>query len=111
MSSDVSFFLHFVNGTYFDNSGRSAISPDGETIAVTNLYDGADCYLVQSQRHSMRIIDEIRTNVPIPVAFIDSGSFILLGGSTGTATIYDSRSGQPVQVLNHDCKLCCPRLL
>lgn len=83
-------------------SGRSALSPDGDLIAVTNLYDGVDWYTVKTRQCVHSSIDRVETNVPMPVIFIDRGSAILVGGSCGHAMICNTEGSDPISLLQHE---------
>jgi hypothetical protein len=80
------------------------LSPDGQLLAVTNLYDGVDFYDMKSRQQVRSFVDRIEKNVAIDITFIQKGAAILLGGSCGRATICDSKTGEEIIVLEHEGK-------
>lgn len=85
-------------------SGRSTISLDEKTLVVSNLYDGLDWYNIPDRVFSRAVPVRIVRNKPIPVLFIDNGNAIVVGGSSGTARILDSRTAETIQSLDHSGK-------
>jgi hypothetical protein len=102
----VSFFRYSSIFIFSIYSGRSALSPDGEFLVATNLYDGVDWYSIKSRMLVHSMVQRIETNVTIPVTFIDHGSAILVGGSCGHASICDANTGETIQELEHDGEFC-----
>ena len=72
---------------------------------ATNLYNGVDWYKLRSRTLTHLMVQRIEMNVIIPIAFIDQGSAILLGGSCGHASICDINTRETIQELHHDGKL------
>ncbi|KAF9786242.1 WD40-repeat-containing domain protein, partial [Thelephora terrestris] len=66
--------------------GRSCLSTNNGTIAVTNLFDGVDWYSIKSQRlvDSFRML--IEDNIVAPIIFDGTGSWIS-GGSCGAVRV------------------------
>ncbi|KAK0474491.1 hypothetical protein EDD18DRAFT_1367688 [Armillaria luteobubalina] len=82
--------------------GSSAMSTDGMLLAGTNLYDGINFYAFSVLRKQGDVIaDKILTNVIVPVRFIHDDEDILVGGSSGVATIMNIAVKQSVFILEH----------
>jgi hypothetical protein len=79
-------------------SGRSCLSVDHGTIAVTNLFDGVDWYDLASQG----VIDSLRIaivdNVITPI-ISDSVGSLIVGGSCGAVQVLQPFPAVVVQTL------------
>ena len=91
-------------------SGNSAMSPDGLIVATWNLYNGIDLFQLFSPLRLTRTLalpDNFsdNNNVALDLEFIDDGSHLLVGSSTGKPCIIDLSSGNKdaavVQILEH----------
>ncbi|KAI0363208.1 hypothetical protein BV20DRAFT_958773 [Pilatotrama ljubarskyi] len=80
-------------------SGRSTVSPDGRTLAVSNLYDGFDLYTVHDGKHMRTVEAEIRVNVPLPVLFIADDA-LLMGTSCGEVRVCKPSDLDVIQVFH-----------
>ncbi|KAI0748833.1 hypothetical protein C8Q74DRAFT_1212393, partial [Fomes fomentarius] len=83
-------------------SGRTAVSPDEELIAVSNLYDGFDLYRLEYQSHIRTIKVNMDINVPLPVVFLNGGAEVLVGSSCGDVRIHQTKTGNITQELEHN---------
>jgi len=84
------------------------LHPDGTTIAVSNLFDGVDWYSTSPPRHAYSVKIPISDNLPTPLSYIDNGSAILVGGTSGKAHIIDCKSLNVLQVLDHNGTVASP---
>ncbi|RDX40375.1 hypothetical protein OH76DRAFT_1299375, partial [Lentinus brumalis] len=80
-------------------SGRLAVSPNEELLAVSNLFDGFDVYRIKDQTHLFTISADTAVNIPLPVMFIHAGSALLTGSSSGQARICSAEDGSTIQTL------------
>ncbi|KAK0495731.1 hypothetical protein EDD18DRAFT_1106320 [Armillaria luteobubalina] len=87
--------------------GSLAMSMDGMLLTGTNLYDGINFYVFSVLRKQGDVIaDKILTNVIVPVHFIHDDEDILVGGSSGVASIMNITAKQPVFIFEHSiCEL------
>ena len=85
-------------------SGWSAISPEERHIVVTNLFDGLDFYSIANcaLSHSVPCPINQQNNALVPVVYSSDGSAIIVGGTSGSIRVLDSRSCETLQVLAHD---------
>lgn len=90
--------------TDFTCSGWSAISPGEKHIVVSNLFDGLDFYSIAdcTLSHSVPCPMNQQNNAPVPVLFSSDGSAVIMGGTSGSVRVLDSRSCETLQVLPHD---------
>ena len=86
--------------------GCFAVLPDKKTLAVMNLYDGIDWYLLDSNhfmddpfQHSLP--HPILENVILPVAFIYDGNAVLSGMSYRYAQIIDANTWTLIRRLSY----------
>lgn len=88
-------------------SGWSTISPGGENIVVSNLFDGLDFYSITGRdlSHSVPCPINQQKNSPVPVLFSGNGSTIIVGGTSGSVRVLDSSSCETLQILPHDGQL------
>ncbi|KAI0689981.1 hypothetical protein C8T65DRAFT_519269, partial [Cerioporus squamosus] len=82
-------------------SGRSALAPDGQFLAISNLYDGVDVYNGADAALLRTIPLDITDNIPLPVVFVDGGAKLIAGSSCGKVSICDVATGQVQLVLDH----------
>lgn len=94
--------IHRGTSTYHKPSGRSALHPNGSTIAVSNLFDGVDWYSISPQKHANSVKIPISDNLPTPLCYIHGGSALLVGGTSGKAHIIDCRSLNELQAMDHN---------
>jgi WD40 repeat protein len=93
-------------------SGWSAVSPDEKHIVVSNLYDGLDFYSISDRAlsHSVPCPINQQKNKPVPVVFSRDGEIVVVGGTSGSVKVLNSRSCETLQTLSHD-GWPCPRFL
>ena len=85
-------------------SGGSAISPDEQLIALSNLADGFECYTLSDQPERIYTIKpNTSESVPTSVLFDPNGS-IMFGGSSGAAYIASGTPPTVKQSLKYDGK-------
>jgi hypothetical protein len=70
-------------------------------VVVSNLFDGFDCYDIDSGEHLTNLPTPIIQNVPLPSVFIEDDQSILCGSSCGYALIYSGDMKSVIQVLRH----------
>ncbi|KAG2094663.1 WD40-repeat-containing domain protein [Suillus discolor] len=80
--------------------GGACFSADGR-VAVSNLFDGFDCYDINSGKHLANLPTPIIQSIPLPSVFIEGGQSILCGSSCGYALIYSGNMKSVLQVLRH----------
>ncbi|KAI6122950.1 WD40-repeat-containing domain protein [Pisolithus thermaeus] len=81
--------------------GAMHISPDGNTLVVSNLNSGFDIYCLNNCTLDRSILHPCH-GCKIPVAFIHGGFAILSGSSLGQVSIWDVSSRTLLQVLKHE---------
>lgn len=81
------------------------LSPDGRSILVSNLSSGMNTYSLDTLRvtGTYQYTINARTNFPLSVAYLRQGRFVTCGTHTGVIDIWDTKSGEVFQSLNHDC--------
>lgn len=89
------------------NSGRSCLSLDQTTIAITNLFDGVDLYSVADRRLVSSIKSPIAENVPVQVTFDRCGD-VAIGGSSGVIHVFQTSPPATVQKLELKSTLSHP---
>ncbi|KAF9778512.1 hypothetical protein BJ322DRAFT_1014643 [Thelephora terrestris] len=87
--------------------GWSAISPGEKHIVVSNLFDGLDFYSIANctLSHSVPCPINQQSNALVPVLYSSDGSAVIVGGTSGSVRVLDSRSCETLQVLSHDGQL------
>jgi WD40 repeat protein len=105
----VSMCNHIVqrSSAIFTCSGWSAISPGEKHIVVSNLFDGLDFYSIANctLSHSVPCPINQQSNALVPVLYSSDGSAVIVGGTSGSVRVLDSRSCETLQVLSHDGQL------
>ncbi|KAI0715186.1 WD40-repeat-containing domain protein [Earliella scabrosa] len=98
----------FVPGGY---SGSSAISSHHErpNVAVYNVLDGVDVYVVKSggghkrkPRHHFKLPKPPRTKHAVHITYINEGRGLVCGSTTGDVCVWDTATGDVYQTLLHD---------
>jgi len=94
--------FHALNPVPVTQQNYSAYSDLNENyLAVTNLHDGVDLYSVPNMQ-LIKTYSHGNANTAIfKVSFVNKG-WLVSGGQDGFAQMYDVRSGQLVQKLEHD---------
>ena len=91
--------LNSVPVTQHHYSASSDLNED--YLAVMNLHDGVDLYSVPSMQ-LIKTYSHSNANISIfKVSFVDK-AWLVSGGQDGFARMYDVRSGQLLQKLEHD---------
>ncbi|KLO05305.1 WD40 repeat-like protein [Schizopora paradoxa] len=70
-------------------------------IFVSNLVDGVDLYRLPDVEKIKTFPHTIKSNFPLQVTSSRRGSWLVSGGDSGFARLFDRRSGQFVQSLSH----------
>ena len=87
------------------------LSPDEDSVLISNLSDGADIYSVGKSLPCLRlkcgVPPEVTKNVPLQVNFVDGGRYASCGSAEGSISIWDVKEGRRVQVLDHQGKGSC----
>ncbi|KIK27029.1 hypothetical protein PISMIDRAFT_93730 [Pisolithus microcarpus 441] len=81
--------------------GAMHISPDGNTLVVSNLDSGFDVYHLNNCTLDGSILHPCHGR-KIPVVFIHGGFAVLSGSSLGQVSIWDTNSRTLLQVLKHE---------
>ncbi len=72
---------------------------------VSNLVNGVDQYRFPSLEKIQSFPHAIDTNYPLQVSTVARGSLVVCGGDNGFARVFDRRTGQLIQRLEHEkCK-------
>ncbi|KAJ3833108.1 WD40-repeat-containing domain protein [Lentinula raphanica] len=90
------------------NYGRiaaSAKSPDSKSIVATDACLGLQWFKITPDRlKNMSVTyhpQEISSNVPLPVLFINQGQAAIVGSTKGYASIFETKRGEKIQALKH----------
>lgn len=79
-------------------------------MSVTNLFDGIDVYELYRETSRGRIMSEViqtfplphmKTNIVLPIQYIEGSKALLCGSSAGYASIRNSETGEVIQTLEH----------
>ncbi len=89
------------------SSGRIALSPNEDLLAVSNLCDGFDLYQLSDQAHLRTFQVNTQINVPLPSLFIEDASALVMGSSCGEVQIMDVSAGLVLQELDHSGISAC----
>jgi hypothetical protein len=76
---------------------------NGSNLVVSNLVNGVDQYIIPTMEQLQTFPHPILRNVPIQVTVARDGQWIALGRDDGFARVYDCRTGQFLQHLDHGC--------
>ena len=77
------------------------VSPDGNTLVVSNLDSGFDVYHLDNSTSDGSILHSCHGR-KVPVAFIHGGFAVLSGSLFGQVSIWDASSRTLLQVLKHE---------
>ncbi|TDL14215.1 WD40 repeat-like protein, partial [Rickenella mellea] len=81
--------------------GNISLTPDGQYLVVSNLTHGIDIYTFPALVRSQSLTYTIVNNVPVQVTTASQGSLIICGGGNGFARVFERRTGQLLESLNH----------
>ncbi|KZT12285.1 uncharacterized protein LAESUDRAFT_623922, partial [Laetiporus sulphureus 93-53] len=81
------------------NSGHSILSQDGQTLFVSNLVSGVDQYKFPSLERVRSYSYPIIRNQIMQVSTL--GTQLVIGGDDGFTCLYDTTTGQLLQMLEH----------
>ncbi|KLO05670.1 WD40 repeat-like protein, partial [Schizopora paradoxa] len=76
-------------------------SADGTFLYVSNLLDGVDQYRFPNMEKVQSFTHPISVNLPLQVACAARGQWIVCGGDSGFARVFNRRTGQVLQILDH----------
>ncbi|KLO04610.1 WD40 repeat-like protein, partial [Schizopora paradoxa] len=74
---------------------------DGADLFITNLVDGIDQYKLPDFVKVKVFPHAIKSNFPLQVATTHRGTWVVSGGDSGFARLFDRQSGQLLQLLHH----------
>ncbi|KAI0371020.1 WD40 repeat-like protein [Pilatotrama ljubarskyi] len=83
----------------------ASISPDGTTIAISNMVSGFDLYDLTSQAALRSFTHPVTTLRAVPVLFVHGGHALLGGSTVGKVHLWDVHNGLLHQTLPLGCKL------
>ncbi|KAJ3969875.1 WD40-repeat-containing domain protein [Lentinula raphanica] len=90
---------------YYGRIASSAKSPDSKSIVATDVCLGLQWFKVTSERlKSMSITyhpQELASNIPLPVLFINQGEAVIVGSTKGCALILETKRAERIQALKH----------
>ena len=96
---------HVLHSVLVTQQHYSAYSDLNENyLAVTNLHDGVDLYSLPSMQLIRTYSHSNANTAIIKVSFVNKG-WLASGGQDGFARMYDVRSGQLLQKLEHDSSM------
>ena len=91
------------------SSGHSALSPDYQTIVTHNFKDGLHEYSLArgvsgriKPQKLYRFDTPPKPKIALQVAFAHYGSALVAGTSTGNVCIWETKTGEYFQQLDHD---------
>ena len=99
--------VRFVFSFFHVTNGQSSAHADlnENFMAVTNLDDGVDLYSVPTMQLIKTYLHGNVNNAIFKVSFVDN-NWLVSGGQDGFARLYDWRSGQFLQRLDHSSGMC-----
>ncbi|KAJ3765401.1 WD40-repeat-containing domain protein [Lentinula raphanica] len=90
---------------HYGRIAASAKSPDSKSIVATDACLGLQWFKVTSERlKSMSTTyhpQNLASNIPLPVLFINQGAAVIVGSTTGCALIMDTKRAERIQALKH----------
>ncbi|KAJ3816393.1 hypothetical protein F5880DRAFT_1735087 [Lentinula raphanica] len=90
---------------HYGRIAASAKSPDSKSIVATDACLGLQWFKVTSERlKSMSTTyhpQNLASNIPLPVLFINQGEAVIVGSTTGCALILDTKRAERIQALKH----------
>ncbi|KAI6094611.1 hypothetical protein EDD16DRAFT_1446939, partial [Pisolithus croceorrhizus] len=91
-------------------SGHCLLSPDEQTVLISNLLEGMDLYRICHCHPYCRFkyTADTSDNLPVQVAFLHDGHAVACGSMDGNVMVWDVANEDQIQVLPHDV---CPPLL
>ncbi|KIK58685.1 hypothetical protein GYMLUDRAFT_60478 [Collybiopsis luxurians FD-317 M1] len=85
--------------------GCFSVSPDGTVAVTTNIRTGLDWFKIiagKPKKMSSSLEPQPRrSNVPLPVFFINKGREVIMGSTKGYAVLFNAKEGVRVQLLKH----------
>jgi len=91
--------IKFVRCTHSLCSGHATL--DGHQLLLSNLVNGLDIYAIPTLLRTRSFPHTIHCNVVLKVAFVRFMNWVVSGGDDGFGRLYDSRTGQFLQSLEH----------
>ncbi|KAI9057524.1 WD40 repeat-like protein [Trametes sanguinea] len=73
---------------------HSSVSPDGATIAISNMVSGFDLYDLTSQAVLRSFTHPVESLRAVPVLFVHGGHALLGGSTTGQIHLWNSHNGR-----------------
>jgi hypothetical protein len=82
-------------------SGNAVLCADSKYIFVSNLVNGVDQYTFPSLERVQTFSHHIENNYPLQVATLQQATFVVIGGDSGFARVFERRNGQLFSQLKH----------
>lgn len=70
-------------------SGNAVLCPDSKYIFVTNLTDGVDQYTFPALERVGKFAHNIVHNYPLQVGTLQQAAFVVVGGDSGFARVFE----------------------
>ncbi|KAJ3914030.1 WD40-repeat-containing domain protein [Lentinula edodes] len=90
---------------YFGRITASAQSPDSKSVVATDTCMGLTWFKVMPDRlkkmSSTHQTQDLSSNVPLPVLFINQGQAVIMGTTKGCALILEVKRAEKLQALKH----------
>ncbi|KAJ3862522.1 WD40-repeat-containing domain protein [Lentinula novae-zelandiae] len=90
---------------YFGRITASAQSPDSKSVVATDTCIGLTWFKVMPERlkkmSSTHHTQDLSSNVPLPVLFINQGQAVIMGTTKGCALILEVKRAEKLQALKH----------
>ncbi|KAJ3760782.1 WD40-repeat-containing domain protein [Lentinula raphanica] len=90
---------------HYGRIAASAKSPDSKSIVATDACLGLQWFKVTPERlKNMSVTyhpQDISSNIPLPVLFINQGQAAIVGSTKGCALIFETKRGEKIQALKH----------
>ncbi|KAI6015941.1 WD40-repeat-containing domain protein [Pisolithus marmoratus] len=84
--------------------GHCLLSPDEQTVLISNLSEGMDLYKIRHCHpyHQFKYTADTGDNLPVQVAFLHDSRAVACGSMDGNVTVWDIANEDQIQVLPHD---------
>ncbi len=101
--SDVRPLLTFICcfNELFCSGDSTFCNSEGSNMFITNLVDGIDQYKLPEFEKVKVFSHAIKSNYPLQVVTAYRGNWLLSGGDSGFARLFDRRTGRLLQQLDH----------
>ncbi|KAI6046194.1 quinon protein alcohol dehydrogenase-like superfamily [Pisolithus marmoratus] len=84
--------------------GHCLLSPDEQTVLISNLLEGMDLYKIHHCHpyHRFKYTADTGDNLPVQVAFLHDSRVVACGSMDSNVTVWDVANEDQIQVLPHD---------